>query len=84
VLATKPIRDFLHRRAERGYADLTKEQRTLDSSLDSTIDFGRGGRAAAVIITAVAFVAHWMSKPFRSTDLGDGYLVACTLKRGDA
>ncbi len=74
ILLTKPIRDLVNRRS-RGTQ--TKQERTLESAMDSTIGVSRGGFLVRLVVGLVASLAHWLGLPFRASDLGDGYLVAC-------
>jgi hypothetical protein len=73
VLLTRPLRHLQHRL--RRQSSTSAQERTLDSSLDSTLDAPRRVRSllrVAVQIVSTAF--YYLGLPLRRTDFGDGYL----------
>jgi SAM-dependent methyltransferase len=79
VLLTRPLRHLQHR--ARRDTGLSTEQRTLESSTDSTLAVPRSLRAALrVAVRIVSLGFYYLGLPLRRTDHGDGYLVVAKRK----
>lgn len=73
---TRRLRGFAYHHHVASLEAATRQERTLRSALDSTREFGRGGRGLVTLTEAMGRAFHWAQWPFRGTDLGDGYLVS--------
>jgi SAM-dependent methyltransferase len=77
---TRCVRPFLYRSRAGVFDGKSRQDRTLHSSLESTLDLSRlgsGARCMSSVMEGIGITFHWSQLPFRRLDLGDGYIVAC-------
>lgn len=78
-ILTLPFRAIRGRLSPR--ADLSRQDRTLRSALDSTVALRSRSRWVRFGVEAAVSLLHVAQTPFLGTDLGDGYLVLSRLRR---
>ncbi len=76
---TRPARAILSRSRLSHLQTMTKQDRTLHSSLESTYAIGLAGRSLRFLSEGGGFLFHLLQLPFRHFDLGDGYVLSCRL-----
>jgi len=77
---TRRVRPFIYRSQSKDFHSKSQQDRTLHSSLESTLDHSRFGlvvRCMGSVMEGIGFTFHLSQLPFRRLDIGDGYIVAC-------
>jgi SAM-dependent methyltransferase len=77
---TRRVRPLLYRSRAKIFHGRSKQDRTLHSSLESTLDpsrWGCGMHCASSVMEGIGFTFHLGQLLFRRLDIGDGYIVAC-------
>ena len=77
---TRRVRPYLYRSRSKAFHGKSKQDRTLNSSLESTLDLSQFGITAhfmSAVMEGIGFTFHMSQLPFRRLDIGDGYIVAC-------
>ncbi len=74
VLVTRPLRHLQHRLRRK--SSMSTQERTLDSSLDSTLGAPRRIKSLLrIVVEVISTGFYFLGLPLRHTDYGDGYLV---------
>jgi SAM-dependent methyltransferase len=77
---TRHARQLLYESRSKALYGKSQKDRTLHSSLESTLDISAWGNRARYLISVIegiGFTFHLSQLPFRRLDVGDGYIVAC-------
>jgi hypothetical protein len=81
---TRRARPLLYKCRSKALYGQSQKDRTLHSSLESTLDTSalrNWARYMVSIIEGIGFMFHLSQLPFRRLDIGDGYIVACRLAK---
>ena len=77
---TRRARPFFYRSRSEVFQGKSKQDRTLHSSLESTLDLSQWrtlARCMSSVMEGIGFTFHVSQLAFRQLDVGDGYIVAC-------
>ena len=81
---TRRVRPLLYKYRSKALYGKSQKDRTLHSSLESTLDssaLGKQARYMTSVIEGIGFTFHLIQLPFRRLDIGDGYIVACRVAK---